>query len=703
MKPDARLGTWSIRSAACFVLMVALAACYSAPPTVEAAASTRAGGLEDDALVTTVLELVQSRSGGATVRVSIYSSIDQPVSIDLVSLGGVRLAIPAGFSEVEPGYAYFAGDTPNRRFSRHASLRAAQTATFDVPVEVGQTAGSVAVGLVPHDAAVDAGDGSILHLARRGSEVISGATSALDLEADLLRLEKGLKKEADAEESEPEDPSVEALFRRGATTRVIPAENKIDEQTISLEGQIEITARAPRPQPRAPYGDVRLPARFIEVEFFDQDGARLTSLGKATTNAQGLASIQAPASEEDGTGQDVLVRAYASGPYARVVRDARGTPVQTIESQMRENMANGGRIILTSDRRHSNNRAFEVHEAIDREARYLVGLSPGHRPTRVIVRYPRVVRSSRTGSAYGTGTIWLLDQDGHDWDNIQHEYGHHLGATLGIGRSQGGLHMGSNNLCQARTSLGRQYGKEWGVNLAFSESWPTAMAVINQREQNSAALGIAFVGDTRFTNTNAAGDPGLNYDLENTGPRVVGEATEYSLMETIWDAYDANNENADGMTIPARDIWHAIIQGGREPFHASWNALQGTRSYAERTQMGRMIAWRRMSGAPSAPASESRHAGTTPLTLRWEAAEGCLGNAGMRYQIVFTNEATGEVRWRSAFEAATSRVLTDAERDAVFAGPRGERLRWTVVARDTEAPQTGDYNGGSAIIVDDAP
>ena len=108
---------------------------------------------------------------------------------------------------------------------------------------------------------------------------------------------------------------------------------------------------------------------------------------------------------------------------------------------------------VTASNAGANNLAFEVYEAINHASRY-VGTLARALPRLVTVSFPKPLDD---GSFYQNNVITLAGTDAHDWDNILHEYGHHLQAVFDIADSDGGAAFARTKISAAARAKTRVF------------------------------------------------------------------------------------------------------------------------------------------------------------------------------------------------------------------------------------------------------
>lgn len=657
-------------------------------------------------------------SAGATGRVRVTLTITARETVpdavlEIASAGAVRLERPPAFKALTPGEAYHPGILHNRRVSRTlGTLRPGVPLTVRLRLSVpadgrGFVAIAVQSNTDPH-----LGESQILYIGRVGSSVLSNNFSLLDLDADMLR--------ANARKKSVDDVTLQRqlkdLYESGASSPSTPTKRTSEQShplgQITVTGLLLFTDRDNRTHP----------VKAATVQVYDSDpGGEDDPLGSSVlTDDDGRFRITVSNADEDGTGQDVFIRARAEGPNVRVRQWEVNTVYAIKMEKVEQDIRDGERVELTpliAGNSQDNNVAFEIHQAVEQMARYIALLPrQGHGPVpEVTVRYPRKERNggSSDHSSYGwdrdtrTGTVYIGSTDGHDWDNIQHEYGHHVQRHFGIGNNPSLGHGGGEDLCnrlhdvRGRPNYGQPYGKADGINLAYAESWPTVFAIISQREQGLE--GIPHVGDTGYRDVSSTGR-GLDYNLETLfeerPPRGSGgEGREYSLMGAMWDFYDRTVDGTDMVSVEVTQLWAASLRGGRGQFSTFWKELIDPLPQVERIALGTVMARERLGATPSAPADGTTYKGGAPLTFQWTAAAACGNVSGLRYSLIVVDRASGQVRLQSPWQPGTTFTTSTEQLRDIFVGADGP-LTWAVLTRDVNAPVTGDYYGAGRILID---
>ena len=374
------------------------------------------------------------------------------------------------------------------------------------------------------------------------------------------------------------------------------------------------------------------------------------------TDASGFFSAVIDNNDGDATGRDVYVRVLANGPGFTIG--------QHINSGVTVDVAGGSAITknLTANNTADNNTAFSVHAALVVAADEVVARRGSLFPT-VPVVFPS------DGSYYDGTTLNLLAPDRFDWDVALHEFAHYVADRLNIEDNPGGPHN-DTNLSDLRGS------KSIGVRLAWGEGWPTYFAVATLHER-AAGLGIPNIGDTRYQDTE---DADLDDDLEANA--TLGEDNERTVMNILWDLYDAPNDNRDQVTLGLDPVWDTIDAGDPDTLSDAYQLFSPGRATE-----GTNCIFSQMNVSPKIAGQSTTVTQARP-TISWRR-----GNGGTHPNNRFS------VKFRSAGDVlllATPTLRTNtfrpsrAQWDAILAGAGGT-VAISVVGRQADDPATGPY------------
>lgn len=641
------------------------------PPSIEIAARATSAGAPGRARVTLMI----------TAREPVPNAV-----LDIVSAGTVRLESPPAFKTLAPGEPYHPGMSHNQRFNRALGrLQSGVPVTVRLIVTVADDGRGFVAARVSSTTNPYLDESLNLYIGMIGTRIFSNTASLLDVDADMLRA----RANANGIIGATLQRQLKELYESGASSRSTRSKGASEQPLLSgrilITGRLLFTDRA---------GGTH-PVRAVTVQVYDSDPSTEVLLDSVLTDDDGRFRATVPNADGDGTGQDVFIRAHSAGPNVRV-REWAANTVHSIRSEDVMRDVRDGETIdiqLTAANNQKNNVAFEIHQANEQMARYIAQLQR-QAPPQLTVRYPKKGDSSRYSGTMGpNGTMLLADTDAHDWDNIQHEYGHHVQRHSRIGDNPGGGHGSGEDLCT------RYNNKTKGINLAYGETWPTVFSLISQHEQGLAGMGIPHLGDTRYTDVKGEGYAS-GYDLETGAAANGGDGRELSMMRVMWDFYDPV-DRTDVVELEDAALWAASVEGGRHPFSAFWTALTRLRPEAERMALGAVMASQRLGTTPTTPADGTTYSGGTAPTFRWDASSACRNTSGLRYSFIIVDKASGQVRLRSLWQTARTFTPNASQRTEMFDGADGP-LIWAVVTRDENAPQTGDYYGTRRIMIDDS-
>ena len=214
---------------------------------------------------------------------------------------------------------------------------------------------------------------------------------------------------------------------------------------------------------------------------------------------------------------------------------------------------------LPIDMDSESGQAFQILQAVITARDFAKEMMGGEMPSPVTVRYPL----STHAYYYEGGTIHLTNavKSGYphsyaSWDLIMHEYGHHIQTEQGNGELLGKTH-------DSRLLDSADYGKDIGIRLAWSESWPTVFGMIAQKyytTKEKVLTDIKTVGDSSYTAYN-----GIDYDLNST-PYKNGESCECSIMAVLWDLFDDDIEENDTIALGYQEFWDITTKRGAMTF-----------------------------------------------------------------------------------------------------------------------------------------
>ncbi len=657
-------------------------------------ARTRQQTTEIDAPpVSFLFEFSQSGPAEGTARVMMASNFRMAKPVLEVAVDGELDATLSGaFSRRPRERTMYKSVAPKEAF-RSSRIQATtdRTAALDIPIKLSGDRGILSIGLRSRGGDDVEGDAASLFFLRKNDKIYAGVQGFLPLEERALR-EQLQQENVSAEEIERRLRQIRSRPGKVEVKIVPPPEGHEDTDpynSIIVNGLIQFTD----------INGAAFPVQDADVEIYDINGGTEVLMDSGSTDSSGNYSItvQGVDTSGDSTGPDILVRVYPRGPLVRV-HQANGGSVYTMDSPVQNDVVDDSTVTInmTADNDESINPgqvAFEVYEANRYFGAFIAAVN-GSPVSQILVEYPRLGAGDASSYSNSAHRMNLALSDGHDWDNIQHEYGHHVQNVLGIANNPGGPHASSQNACLVRPT------KDEALRLAWGESWPTFYSIIAQREQNLAALGIPNLGDTSYTDTKPTG-PDFTYDIESGTTGQTGEATERAIMRLFWDTYDNVDDGVDsGISFSAQSLWDAAITSQPEIVSTYWAQFIALFTESQKAASGGTLTLEGFGADLTGPANGTTYSGGPAPSFTWSPSLPCDTGGNGRYSVHFRHQGTGALVFASPFQSGTTFTPTAAQLDQIFVGAGGNIL-WSVLTRDLSTPQSGDYYSESRAIVDD--
>jgi len=612
---------------------------------------------------------------------------------------GVTVGVAGSIDVVEPppGFRAVTREVPpvvkDLPFKRHLdgelpALQAGDARTIPLRLRVsGSGYGLVAVGVqspprVEPGAPVQVSESFVLYVLVRDARVYFSAHSILDL--DLQELREQLEKQG----LSPQEIEEALAKRRRAGAKVqssVSAPDPGTHRSITVAGQVLFTDIN---------GNTH-PVTFANVEVWDEEAGPDDLVTTTTTDGSGNYSVSVDDNDGDGSGRDIFVIVLAQGSTVSVEDFANAGSAWSVDSlpavvDVPDFTTVTLNVTAGNDVANSNQVAFEAYEAANSVSRFLPAVG-GSLPSVCILSFP----GPGDGSSYWppSATVTLAGTDVHDWDNIQHEYDHHVQNEFNLADSPGGGHSLGEDLCST-------HGKDDGLRLAWGEAWATFFAVMAQAELGHAALGIPNLGDTSYTDTKPVGAP-LTYDLEPNDGLFLGESDEVVNQRLLWDLYDPADDGGDaGVAETPAVLWAAVADNLTHTLSECWQALVFGRTEAQKASFGRIAEDHGVGTTLTAPADGTTYAGGAVPAFTWTPNLECDTGGNGQFSVRYYTPGFTALIWASPWQGAASLTPTNTQRDNIFVGPDAA-LPWLVASRDTTAPQTGPYYGDSRTINDD--
>jgi hypothetical protein len=416
------------------------------------------------------------------------------------------------------------------------------------------------------------------------------------------------------------------------------------------------------------------PLQFITVEIWDDDTLFDEKLGTVTTDIAGDYSFEFNnVTFLENGGYDLFLKVYSKGKDIDVTD---GSSTYKVTSSVVMNVATGSttNISIEVDMSNDTGRAFQVAQALITGNRYVNAM--GSSISDVDVIYP----GPNPGSSYSSSTkeIFLGANDYLDWDNILHEYGHHIQHEFDFANSPGGSHTMTQNLSVVRSS------KDEGTRLAWGESWPTVYALQVTYYYASDLANIDDIADEFYDDTI---EQTIHYNIEIGDDD--GESQEAAIMAVLFDMYDSgSSESFDTISLSHQAMWNLIINSDAETFSDFVNRVYDTQTYTVINGFASLIEEYGM--APN-NLSISGSISITPSTFSWN--EGGSTSSSLyendEFDLIFYDESYTEY-YRIEGITATTYTPSTSEWHSIL-DHYGNCFYVRVAGYETNSPVTGGY------------
>ncbi|NOZ52030.1 MAG: VWA domain-containing protein [Gammaproteobacteria bacterium] len=635
-------------------------------------------------------EFSQNSPSNGTVRAILLSNIDlKDPALEIAVDGAFTASLSDKFRQSSRTKSAYRSVQPQKSFVQgNINASTSNSVVVDIPVTMSGNRGVLSISLQD---STGKGDAASLFLLRDNGRIYAGVQGFMFLQEQAL-IEK-LKKEGVNDDKIIQQ--IKKLRSKPGDIKIKitpPAVGYLDTDpynSIIVNGQIQFTD----------INGATFPVQNADVEVYDINGGTEVLMDSGSTDSSGNYSITVPGVDTaaDGTGPDILVRSYPRGPLVRV-HVADGGAVYTMDSPVQNDVVDDSTVTINMTAGNDESTvpgqvAYEVYEANRYFGVFITSVN-GSAPSQILVEYPRSAAGDGSSYTPGSTRLNLSISDGHDWDNIQHEYGHHVANVFNLANNPGGPHSSSQNSCVVRPT------KDEALRLAWGESWPTAYSIIAQNQQNLGTLGIPNLGDTSYTDTKPAG-AALNYNIETGTTGQTGEATERAIMRVMWDTFDANNDSADiGVSYSAQSLWNSAISSNPERFSTYWAQFISLLTETQKAASGGTLTVEGFGATLTGPANGTSYSGGAAPNFTWTPSLPCDSGGNGRFSVHFQHQGTGALLYASPFSSSTTFTPTNNQLEQIFVAAGGN-INWYVLTRDLTAPQTGDYYSQSRSVVDD--
>ncbi len=428
-------------------------------------------------------------------------------------------------------------------------------------------------------------------------------------------------------------------------------------------------------------------ANEIRVEIWDEDVSSDDYITAVYTDSNGNFSVTI---ENDDSilegGYDIYVKVYSRGRYVNVVSPGGNTYYGY--GDFCEDADNGDTISgsIWFSNTTEVDRAFQVQQAASMASYYIYKLRGAYLDN-VHVIYPNSHLTEGTRYDKDSKYIYVNATDYCDWDIIQHEYGHHVSRQLGFNDSPGGNHTFYENLCD---KLGN---KSQGLRLAWSEGWSHYFAIAVQENLIASSLRIPNVGDKIISNTI---DETTHISVESpTAPK--GEGNEMSVAAVLLDIADSTNstESHDNIALGHQSVLNYAVNSKSTTLSSFISKVQGINNKRD-LYIGQILSAVNVSCALGIPGYDVQTT-STPPTFSWTVQAASTTYNNNSFTLVFYDSKYVKIKEIAVASSSTMcrYTLSTAEWNQICnATSSGEKVYWTVKAKQTATPTTGPYFSG---------
>lgn len=428
------------------------------------------------------------------------------------------------------------------------------------------------------------------------------------------------------------------------------------------------------------------PLRQVMIEVFDKDVFKDDCIGVTYSNNQGYYSFAFE--NEDGFfdfengGNDIYIKIYAGTNNAMVQKSNGENYCYT--SGLFENVVSGANIQhdIIAPMDNDVGRAFQISQAVLTARDYAQAMM-GVMPSDVTIKYPYdsgcyYTRSERsitiTGNARNSSNV---PQSYASWDVIMHEYGHHIAYELSITSGQGGEHRFNQNMCDTKQN------KSVGIELAWSEAWPTVFAFQAQEYWIDCLQNIDGINDATYDAYNF----NFPYPIESNSDRL-GDGCEVSIIAVLWDLYDSTNDTNDTIALGHSEYWYVTTNDESKTFSDFIQFFYRVYpSYVD--DIGKNLTYYKMATSKPTMTNLSSVTRTNPPTFTWIAQGGSTQFPNNNFVLIFYNTAGKEILRTSAV-TTTSYTLSQSEWNTIL-NNGGLTYSVAVEAKQMFLPKTGEY------------
>ncbi len=402
---------------------------------------------------------------------------------------------------------------------------------------------------------------------------------------------------------------IEARTKSLSKSKIVEEKNSENEKVVLLSEDTEtrcVGASGYIKWRRDKYLSDTYPARFIKIDVYSQDTNGDTLLGTCYTDENGRYNLSFTVNNIQS--EDVYICVNAAGENVSVGNSTFETYKYNTKGIIIPDFENSyAQINVEFDMETQFGQALQVSQAVITADRYATEMN-GSALDAVSVVYADSFRWYDTsydefmGYHSGIKVIYVPNfsngtlESYQAWDDIMHEYGHHVQKCLGIKQicdrthglnynmpdhfyddGHGGInscdykHYGtySNNECKTK-----------GIGIGWVEGWANAYALMAQNYFAAYWGSIDSVCDD-FYDVNYFW---REYDIEKmlyNGVKYSGDSNEFVVASLLWDFFDtySTTEVIDNISFGHRTMWNYLSEAKAESLSQFINYISDKVSY----------------------------------------------------------------------------------------------------------------------------
>ena len=284
-----------------------------------------------------------------------------------------------------------------------------------------------------------------------------------------------------------------------------------------------------------------------------------------------------------------------------------------------------------------------------------------------------------------SATIHIDADDAWYWDAMQHEYGHYVQYSLGIGITDLGLkHDDGENLAET-------HGKETATQLAWTEGWATYFALTLQDKLEIDKLRIPLVCDGVWTSSN--GGTAIEHNHQRQGE--FGEGAVAAVLYDLTDSANNGESTIDSLALDVRAVWDITVDNSCKTFSEFINAINGVYPNSTKLNMGNLLSFYKMAAVIS---DDSVSIGSTMATITWDdnSYSSTAKYPNNSFCVAFY-DSNYELILKTSYTTEESQIITAAQCNAII-NATGNTVYWCIETKQTDSPVTGPYNSNLGTI-----